>query len=199
MRTLLIIPIIHGEQDMGSLREGVKREYVQRYGQDKWDEHLRTINEVWGGIRAAIEALDLPFEKVKLYQDGLPVCGREGEIVRDVAEQGSRNHRLLLDLMAKGARLIGTEDPQLLLREYQMLQAAMGGTAPPAEDAGHGLLAERDRSIAARINATLRAGEIGLLFLGLAHEVGPLLDADILVRNLLPSLGRGTPATTTGG
>lgn len=39
MRTLIVIPIIHTEQDMGSLLEQVKQEYVTRYGHEKWAEH----------------------------------------------------------------------------------------------------------------------------------------------------------------
>lgn len=195
MRTLIVIPIIHTEQDMGSLLEQVKQEYVQRYGPAKWDEHLKTVHEVWTGIRRMIEALELPYASVRLYQDGLPDCGREEDIVKEVAAQGSKNHQLLLALMEKGARLMGTEDSHLLVQEYHLLRGALGAATPdkergavPPDDQSRRLLAERDRAIAKRINATLGAGEIGLLFLGLAHSVEPLLDADILVRNLLPAL-----------
>lgn len=204
MRTLLIVPIIHAEQDMGTLLERVKQEYVQRYGSAKWDEHLKTVREVWTAIGRMIEALELPYAKVRLYQDGLPDCGREEDIVKEVAAQGSKNHQLLLTLMEKGARLMGTEDPHLLLQEYQLLRGTLaavaekgqGDTVTIPEEQSRKLLGERDRYIANRINSTLGTGEIGLLFLGLAHSVEPLLDADILVRSLLSalwSLGTGSP------
>ncbi|OGA46258.1 MAG: hypothetical protein A3F74_23125 [Betaproteobacteria bacterium RIFCSPLOWO2_12_FULL_62_58] len=199
MRTLIVIPIIHTEQDMGSLLEQIKQEYVTRYSREKWTEHLKSIDEVWSGIRRMIVALELPYASVRLYQDGLPHCGKEADIVKEVAARGSKNHQLLVELVEQGARLTGTEDPHLLLQEYQFLQGALGGAVPAGrqgeqghenqrEDQSRRLLAERDRFIAGRINATLSAGEIGLLFLGLAHSVEPLLDADILVRYLLPSL-----------
>ena len=194
MRTLIVIPIIHTEQDMGSLLERVKQEYVARYGHDKWTEHLQSIDEVWSGIRQMIAALELPYASVRLYQDGLPQCGKEADIVKEVAAGGSKNHQILVELMEQGARLMGTEDPQLLIEEYQFLQVALEGGEQAAdrhnqqEDQSRRLLAERDRVIAARINATLSSGEIGLLFLGMAHSVEPLLDANILVRHLLPSL-----------
>ena len=192
MRTLIVIPIIHTEQDMGSLVEQIKEEYVTRYGREKWTEHLKSIDEVWSGIRRMIAALELPYASVRLYQDGLPHCGKEADIVKEVAARGSKNHQLLVELMEQGARLMGTEDPHLLLQEYQFLQGALGGGEQghenQREDQSRRLLAERDRFIAGRINTTLSAGEIGLLFLGLAHSVEPLLDADILVRYLLPSL-----------
>lgn len=195
MRTLIVVPIIHTEQDMGSLLEQVKQEYVQRYGTAKWDEHLKTVHEVWTGLRRKIEALELPYASVRLYQDGLPDCGREEDIVKEVAAQGSTNHQFLLALMEKGASLMGTEDSHLLVQEYHLLRGALGAATPEkkrgavsSEDQSRMLLAERDRAIAKRINTTLGVGEIGLLFLGLAHSVEPLLDADIVVRNLLPAL-----------
>ena len=193
MRTLIVIPIIHTEQDMGSLLEQIKQEYVTRYGHEKWTEHLKSIDEVWSGIRQMIAALELPYANVRLYQDGLPQCNKEAEIVKDVAARGSKNHQLLVELMEQGAQLVGTEDPQLLLQEYQFLQGALGSKPDLDQqneriEQSRKLLSERDRFIAGRINATLSAGEIGLLFLGLAHSVEPLLDADILVRHLLPSL-----------
>ena len=203
MRTLISIPIIHTERDMGSLLEKVKQEYVQRYGPAKWEEHLKSIDEVWTEIRRIIEGLDLPYTTVRLYQDGLPVCGREALIVKEVAAQGSKNHQLLLELMKRGATVMGTEDPELLLQEYQLLQGAFGpGTSPETdrtrllqEERSRSLLAERDCYIARRINTTLLSGEIGLLFLGVAHSVEKLLDTDILVRNLLPALRAGDTAT----
>lgn len=86
MRTLIVIPIIHTEQDMGSLLEQTKQAYVSRYGHQKWIDHLKSIDEVWTGIRQMITALELPYSSVRLYQDGLPVCGREEDIVKDVVE-----------------------------------------------------------------------------------------------------------------
>lgn len=191
MRTLIVIPIIHTEQDMGSLLAQIKQEYVSRYGQKKWVEHLQSIDELWSGIRQVIIALELPHASVRLYQDGLPLCGKEADIARDVAAQGSKNHQLLVELMEQGARLMGTEDPRLLLQEYQLHQKVLGGGslghASQWEEQSRRLLCERDRFIAEQINATLSAGEIGLLFMGLAHSVEPLLPPDILVRHLLPS------------
>ena len=192
MRTLLKIPIIHTAQDMGTLRDKTEQEYLDRFGHEKWLAHLKSIDAIWDGISQTIIALELPCAAVRLYQDGLPVCTKEAEIVRDVARQGSKNHRLLLELMAQGARLMGTEDANLLLQEYQLHQprpaANDASNAQTLREQGRELLLQRDRFIAERINQTLLTNEIGLLFLGLAHGIEPLLNPDILVRNLLPSL-----------
>src|SRR3989304_3777959 len=127
MRTLIVLPIIHTEQDMGSLLEQIKQEYVTRYGHEKWTEHLKSIDELWSGIRRMNPALERPYTRVRLYQDGLPLCGKEADIVKEVAARGGQNHQLLVELMEQGARLMGTEDPDLLLREYQFHRGALGG------------------------------------------------------------------------
>ena len=191
MRTLISFPIIHTEHDMGSLLGQLKQQYVARYGHEKWVEHLEWIEASWKEIHRMITELNLPYGSVRLYQDGLPECGRESDIVREVAARGSRNYQLLAELMERGARLMGTEDPQLLLEEYQTLREELRGQQNPDQETrrrehSQALLRERDRFIALRINSTLRTGETGLLFLGMAHSLEPLLDADILVRRMLP-------------
>ena len=196
MRTLVIIPIIHTEQDMGSLLSEIKREYVSRYGLAQWDSHLNSIAEIWDGIRRMILDFDLPYASVRLFQDGLPLCGKEAEIVRDVAARGRKNHQLLAELAGRGARLMGTEDPQLLLQEYQFLQGALRDMQSEEgeqrwKQQSQRLLADRDQFIAARINDTLLPNEIGLLFLGMAHQIEPMLSSDILVRHLLPVQAQG--------
>ncbi len=53
------------------------------------------------------------------------MCGKEEQIVHELAGAGSLNHQLVLELMGKGAVLVGTEDPQLLIREYQLQRRRM--------------------------------------------------------------------------
>lgn len=192
MRILFLVPIIHTEHDMGSLIEKVKQEYVRQYGAQKWETHLKTIHDIWTAIHRTIESLNLPCERIRLYQDGLPECERETDIVKEVAAKGSPNHRLLLELMERGAKLMGTEDPSLLIAEYR-LHLESGSDASHLDsiqqkEQSNNLLAQRDRHIAARINATLLSEEVGLLFLGLAHSIESLLDDDIVVKNLLPAI-----------
>ncbi len=44
MRLLILVPIIHTEQDMGSFNEQAKQEYVHKYGLAKWEQHLEVIH-----------------------------------------------------------------------------------------------------------------------------------------------------------
>ena len=61
---------------------------------------------------------------MRVYQDGLAVCGHEQKIVSELAGAGNRNHALLLKLQAQGATLMGTESPELLVEEYQLATVA---------------------------------------------------------------------------
>jgi len=47
------------------------------------------------------------------------------------------------------------------------------------------LLKRRDEYIAGRFNKTLRAGETGLIFLGMLHSLGGWLNKDFRVINLI--------------
>jgi hypothetical protein len=194
-RQLIHVPILHAPSDMGSAAEGLESAYVERFGRRHWDQHIALTEGFWRTIRQEIDRLDMDWSRVFLYQDGLPVCGKEGMIVERAASGGSENYRLLQDLIAKGATLVGTEDPRLLLEEYHRVTAAMagasqGGRPSPQFAAGRHveLLAERDAYIAARIGGTLRMGRTGILFLGMMHNVESHLPRDIVVTRLVPPL-----------
>ncbi len=183
-RQLIYIPIVHETADMGSQAERLRQVYVERYGEQAWTESRKAVAAFWERVEKEIDELHLDYRKVRLYQDGLPLCGREADIVRDVAAQGSNNYRILLDLMGKGAVLEGTEDPALLLKEYALIKAA-ASTEAEAGDKARRLLEQRDRFIAARIDATLRSGETGMLFMGTLHQVREVLPESIAVRQLI--------------
>ena len=108
MKKLIYIPIVHTEIDLGSLNEELKKHYLEKYSLKKWNEHVNTILHIWEGLRIRIKQLKLDYKKIKIYQDGLPLCGKEEKIVRDLAAKKSPNHELVLWLMEQGAELFGT-------------------------------------------------------------------------------------------
>ena len=192
MKRLIVIPIIHNAADLGSLAESVRAHYVQRFGPAVWDQRQRAVRDLWQGIRRAIDALHLDYRRVRIYQDGLPVCGKEEPILQELAEAGSLNHQLVRELLGRGAVLVGTEDPQLLIREYQLQRRRLGAAAneeapsslhgqgaPAASDEAAEILAARDRFMAERIAATLPDGQTGLFFLGAAHRLDALRAAGL--------------------
>jgi len=178
---------------MGTVAEPHKKEFTDQFGVCVWNEHIKAVDEMWEGIRGRLCKLDVDHSRMRIYQDGLPLCGREMDIVRDVAAQGSQNHRIVLSLVERGASLEGTEDVQLLLKEYQYIQA-VNNELEPAEKQKKAkslstkkkwLLRQRDRFIAQRIDETLKEGETGVLFAGMAHQIDKYLPKDINVSYLI--------------
>jgi len=199
-RTLLCIPIIHTQADMGALSGSIERLKIRRLGKNGWERNLNLISQLWARIEQTIDELALPYERLRVYQDGLPVCGHEVEIVTELANAGSRNHRLLLRLREKGATIMGTESSELLVEEYQFVKEEFASGKPGASLRGEGprralrdsLLKRRDQCIASRINDTLCAGETGLLFLGMLHSIRPWLDKDLrVIHPVDPALNQG--------
>jgi hypothetical protein len=197
VRTLIYVPIIHAESDLGTMADDVRAQFeALRETHGGWERRAAAIDGMWDGIRAKLGALTIDWRRTRVYQDGLPVCPFEAQIVQDLAAKGSRNFQLLLELAARGATLMGTDSLELLVDEYRrvqrLVQAARDGAVEetPAELHGHAAdtLRQRDAFIAQRIDGTLQEGETGLLFLGLLHRVDELLAGKFQVQHLIHSL-----------
>lgn len=186
---------------MGTLAPAMRKAYVKKFGEKKWKEHVRVIDEMWNGIRQRIQQMNFPYGKpasgqVKIYQDGLPICGMEKRIIADLAKKGSPNHKLVLWMMRQGAILVGTEDPKLLLEEYNHVRKITQAKTHAEheklvcefEEQSAALLQKRDQKISDQIDSTLKKGETGVLFIGLAHRVDELLPKDIRASYLIHRL-----------
>ncbi len=185
-RKLVYIPIIHTVADMGTLGASIRGIKLSALGRQGLARNAAVVEKMWEEIESVVANLRVTPGTVRVYQDGLPVCGHEQEIVSELAGAGNRNHRLLLKLQARGATLMGTESPELLVEEYQLATAAFASGATVRAEIRQKqlrdtLLEKRDRYIADRINGTLGAGESGILFLGMLHEVTRYLEPDINV------------------
>ena len=193
MRKVIYVPVIHTEADMGSVAEPLKKEYIQRYGLKKWNEHIDTIHRMWLGIRRKMFASELDYKNTKVYQDGLPVCDKELAIASDLAEAGNENYKIILELIKRGAKLLGTEYPGLLLEEYNYIKdlakidnlEEKEKAIKEYEKKARDILERRDQYIADRIAKTLKDGETGILFIGMRHQVDEKLPEDIEVSYLI--------------
>ncbi len=87
-RRLIHLPIIHTQADMGALSSAIKEMTIQKLGQQGWERNVHLIDEIWTRIEEAIDSWALPCERVRLYQDGLPVCGREAGDRHGVGQGG---------------------------------------------------------------------------------------------------------------
>ena len=160
MRRLIYVPIVHTTADMGSQAEALEQEHVRRHGRGAWVRTRRLIDEVWEGLRKRLLALDLDYRGVRIYQDGLPVCGRELDIVREVAQGGSRNYALILELLERGGIVEGTESPDLLREEYERIQSAIPKESVPRGRMQTGLPAEGSAQ-AGELDATAESRKTG--------------------------------------
>ncbi len=179
----MYIPIIHTQADMGDLGASLQRIKASTFGRRRFIQSAELVDRMWQEIEQTVERLPIGADTTRVYQDGLPVCAHEERIISELAESGSRNYKLLLHLESRGAMLMGTESPELLVEEYQLAITALNSGDPGGvrqrELRSTALLEKRDRFIAARINSTLQPGETGILFLGMLHSVQPYLDRDI--------------------
>jgi len=190
-RSLILVPIVHTLEDLGTQKDLVVRASLRTGGRMALKRKTEAIRALWQRIERYVEGLQLRWEEVRIFQDALPVSGREKEIVTELARAGSLNHQLVLRLLERGAVLVGTESPKLLLAEYEMVKKTLeSGGHRSKSSRGRGeadpILTKRDQFIANRINRILRPGETGILFLGLLHSVEPFLEGDIEV--VRPSL-----------
>ncbi|HYN77692.1 MAG TPA: hypothetical protein VES73_07860, partial [Lamprocystis sp. (in: g-proteobacteria)] len=192
---------IHSVVDLGALGKPGQSATHTALGAEAWRRRVHTVEQMWTEIERLIGAMELDPARTRVYQDGLPICPHELDIVKEMTYKGSRNHRILMRLHTKGATLMGTESAPLLLQEYNLAKRLLSPDLEELDGSGRDamqtharqLLKARDRFIAARINATLAPGEVGILFLGMLHDITPWLDSDIQVAYPL-----GTPVGADG-
>ncbi len=182
---------MHTPVDLGTFERRVRQLHQARGGTGAWQDRVKQIGQLWRSIRTELLRLTCDFSRMLLYQDGLPVCGKEDLIVEELARAGSANHRLLLELKSRGATLVGTESPELLIEEYELNRQLLLEESPrpqpfaaEVEKLSRELLDRRDAFIARRIDETLGAGQIGCLFLGLMHPIRERLPPDIALDRL---------------
>ena len=179
MRALILLPIIHSHTDLGTLSAAAEssRNDAQAL------QYLDAVESFWSVVDGVIKGMDLNYQQLKVYQDSLPVCDVVDRIVADVAASGSKNYALLETLQKKGSTLMGTESPDLLKQEKalmtEMLQSPNRSQA--LTEKAQDLLSQRDSFIGQRINESLADEEMGLIFVGLMHNIEPYLSSDIVV------------------
>jgi len=195
-RRLIYVSIVHSQADLGSLATGIGAIEKKWLDAEERRRHQQEVAGFWERLKAGVpervekELAGAGWDRLRIYQDGLPGGGEMARrIVTEVAEKGSPNYQIVEGLLQRGARLEQTEDPALLREEYELIRQVATASGPaeagPAQQAyrrrSRALLEERDRFIAKRIDESLKAGEVGLLFIGAYHRVVSYLPQDIEV------------------
>ena len=191
MRTLLYVPVIHMAADLGTLAPDVAKRGIVGLGEEVWEKHVETVEEFWNSLVRYFDRLEV--SNFKIYQDGLVANGDMGQkIVEEGLKSGSKNYEIISKLIQKGAVLVKTEDFALVAKEREHLIELTGARTRMEKlnaylkyklSKNH-LLKKRDRFIADRINETLNQGETGILFIGAYHDIIPMLDKDIQVKEI---------------
>ncbi|TET10765.1 hypothetical protein E3J84_03670 [Candidatus Aerophobetes bacterium] len=191
MKKLLYVPIIHIEADLGRVAPIIDKRSSQMCGKERWTQHKKSVLGFWDSI--ANFFAHLRASNLKIYQDGLMIDGEIGKkIIEEGASKGSKNHKIVLELMEKGAKIMKTEDLSLLKEEYNSI-IKLSQTKSFLEKMlvyigyklrKNPLMEKRDKFIAERINETLKDGEAGVLFVGAYHNVLPRISKDIIVYEL---------------
>lgn len=131
---------------------------------------------------------DVDMEKVKIYQDDIPIGGEPGiKLIEEGAKNGSQNFQIVSSLIEKGAALEKTEDVNLLKEEYEILKNIVGAKkniereklAEKYKKRLYELTEERDRYIAGRIKETLEEDTLGILFIGATHNILPFISPEM--------------------
>lgn len=181
---MFYVPVLHTEPELGTLAAKVGKAGQEILGANRWQIHEKTVKQFWKQIAKFFSARDRDLRDIKIYQDSLPASGLLGlKIVRENAKSGSLNHKLILDLVKRGAKVVKTEDGALLKEEYFLVKDLaeasniLGGIIAylRLKRKQERLLFQRDKFIARRIDKTLKPGETGIVFLGANHNVASIL------------------------
>jgi hypothetical protein len=188
MRRLIYVPIIHLEADLGGLAAEIEERAEALVGKESWQRHQEVVRLYWCRIAEYWQRTDVA--GFKIFQDTMMINGVVGmDMVQNLASSGSMNYKLVDQMLARGARLVKTEDPLLLREEYtltrklaekQSLVASLQTLLRYKWQKGR-LLQARDAYIASSIDRNIAEHETGVCFLGAQHQVVESLPADIQV------------------
>lgn len=180
------MPIIHAEQESGTLAEGIEERAKVVIGESNWQRHKEVVRRYWQEIADYWERTHIP--GLKIFQDGMPTDGEVAEtIVKSLVDKGSINYKIIAQLVEKGAILIQTEDPEAVKKEYLLakelakrksLLGSLWAVVRYKQHKGR-LLQARDAYIIRRISESLAEGETGVCFLGAEHQILASLPQDI--------------------
>jgi len=190
MRTLLYVPIIHMDVDLGSVAMDLAKRGIRELGEDVWARHKEAVLGFWDSI---IEYFDnLKVSGFKTYQDGMVADGEIGQkIIEEGLKSGSKNYEIVYKLIQRGAVLVKTEDFALVKEERDHIVKMAQAKSTEKLIAflkyrliKNRLLNERDSYIAKGIDETLDQGGTGIIFIGAYHDIEKWLPKNIQIKEI---------------
>lgn len=144
-------------------------------GEEPPEEYLVRFNRFWEQVEKQLAELESKLGKVeRIYHELIPAGGEEGS--QAIKELNDKSHEIIQTCLGKGAQLEAVEESDLLTEFMDWSRCLLAGLRNQKvvnrvyesyTEAGK----KRNESIAAKINETLQADEIGILFMGEGHQV----------------------------
>jgi len=186
-RKLIIVPIFHASEEVLTklmlYRKSRSKPKLQEM--PKWEDLTRSF---WRSVRLRLlETIESENpKKIKVYQDSADAIWTKNFL--RTASKFSENYAILLELAEMGATLLKTESRKLLDRTGSLIKSL--NITENEEEIDklflnlRRLSKKRDKWISKNIDKTLAKDELGILFIGVAHEVEKHLPKDIQVKKI---------------
>ena len=110
-RTLIHNLIIYTQADTGALGDAIQRLKVKKLGPTGWERNVNLVDKLWVQIEQAIERLALPYDRLRLNQDGLPVMAGRRKLSRSWQRPAAATTGCCIDCWRRVPRLWARDLP----------------------------------------------------------------------------------------
>jgi len=144
-------------------------------GKDSPADYLEKLEKYWKQVEEQLTDLESKLGKVsRIYHELVSSTGDEG--VKAIEELNNGSHHIAKSRVEKGARMEAVEDGGVLTEFMDWSRClAAGVQSQKVLDTVYQSYVEagkkRNESISRRLDETLKAGEIGILFMREGHQV----------------------------
>lgn len=144
-------------------------------GRESTTEYLEKFNRYWNQVEDKMSALEMKLGKVaRIYHELVPAGGEQG--IKAVKEINDKSYEIIKNRLDKGAQLESAEEGELLTELMDWSRClAVGLQSQKAFTTVYQSYTEiskkRNEHIAHQIDETLKADEIGILFMREGHQV----------------------------
>lgn len=153
-------------------------------GRESPPDYLERFNRYWNQVEDKMCALEMKLGKVgKIYHELVSTEGEEG--IKAIKEINDKSYQIIKNRLDKGAQLESAEESELLTELMDWSRClAVGLQSQKASTTVYQSYIEisrkRNEHIAQKIDETLKADEIGMLFMREGHQVQFPKDIQVL-------------------
>lgn len=144
-------------------------------GRESPADYLERFNRYWNQVEDKVSALEMKLGKVaKIYHELIPAGGEEG--IKAIKEINDKSYEIIKNRLDKGGQLESAEEVELLTELMDWSRClAVGLQSQKALTTVYQSYTEiskkRNEYIARQIDETLKADEIGIVFMREGHQV----------------------------